>query len=231
MEEEIIQGILNVQTAVTTALKTSTNESLTQYEQHMYAILELDKPIRMGLVDLDSNSSCATLLEQNLMYTTNMTGYESSNCATSFNTAVAAELFKSNEVFKNNNDFNGDVQQFVVKSFVGINAFLTPDAITDNFENLYNTAKENWDSAKPNVYKLVSEMKTLITGMNVLLGRCHSDLIDLVTKSYDSLTKNLDHCKTFQSVDPASDIESLPQEMQDFIKNFPEFMFDWSQKV
>ncbi|CAO1351050.1 unnamed protein product [Diamesa serratosioi] len=231
LQEEINQRIIDIQTAVSTVLKKSTNETLTQYEQHVYAILALDQPIRDALEELEANTSCRTLLEQNLIYTTNMTGFESSNCAASYDSAIADELSQTNAAIKNDNDFNGDVQQFVVKSFVGINAFMTPEAITAKYENFYNTAKANWDMAKPDVDTLVSEMETLIAAMNINLGRCHKELIDLVTQSYETLNRNVGYCEDFESdnADSASDTQTLPQEMIDFIKNFPKFIFDWNQ--
>lgn len=232
LQEDINQVLNQIQTAVSSVLETSTNETLEEYEDHVNSILAFDTAVSEGTLRINPDSMCRALLENNLLLTTNLTGFESSNCAASYNTKVSLEIGNFTMKLLRYNNIYENVQQIIVQSFIKQNVFTSPDDIEATFHRIYNNILESWNMSKPQIDDLIQALKEAITNANVLLDGCHDRLLTFITPSYNNLLNNVEMCISFDNTNFPSYSRSsrlstvFLKQLQDFYKTLPTFEND-----
>ncbi|CAO1350998.1 unnamed protein product [Diamesa serratosioi] len=231
LQEDINQALYQIQTAVSSALENSTYETLKQYEIHVNSILAFDIDVREGILRINPDSMCRSLLENNLLLTTNLTGFESSNCVASYYATVSLEVANATlELSKYTNVYD-DVQQTIVQSFIKQNIFTSSDEVEATLDRMYNVIKENWKMSKPEIDDLIQTLTEAITNANVDLDECHNRLVNFITPSYTTLLASIEMCISFDNTSLPNNRRGKSarlspvfiQQMQDFYKTLPTF--------
>lgn len=201
---ETLQNLINerlteVRTAVSSVLKSTSAKTLEQIETNANNILDLDRPVRQRIFVELSSTQCVNNLRTIINGVTEFTGFASSNCVSSYDKSVQGVLKVAYDLLQHYEGSTVDVQQTVVKSFIGKNAFLEPDAIEARFVELYNERLNEWNEINPNVEDFVEVLRGNIAGFNGVLHNCFNDIEEYVSSSYVALEESIRTCEEFDN--------------------------------
>lgn len=197
MQEDINKVIYEVQSSISSVLEVSTVQTLDQYENH---VSDVQAEFIPALDDFDQlqPGPCKDMAEYILNYTTLFTGFEASNCASNYDIRVGAEISIATAALAQVDDLYGQVQTVVVKSFIGQNAFLTPEDIKDTITEIYNLIQEKWTSSKPEMEQIKNNLAAVIAGHNEELGNCHDNILQNAITYYALFRSNVQTCRDFE---------------------------------
>lgn len=202
LQQDINTKLTAIRTAVSTVLAISSNHSLAQIEGIYNGILDLDRPARDRIYDLDS-SLCVINLRVLINAITEFSGFYSSNCVTEYDKKVQEVLDAAYAIVHQYEGSSAEVQQTVVKSFIKRNAILKPDEIEARFKELYEIYLKKWSEFFPNVEEFVENLQSQIGGFNNNLQHCFNDLREQIGLAYFVLQQEIATCDIFdRTVDP-----------------------------
>ena len=201
LQTNINLRLTQVRTAVSGVLRTSSGEALEHIEANANDILDLDGPVRTILFDELSSSACVNNLRVLINGITEFTGFGSSNCVTSYDTSVREALKVAYELLQQYEGYNVDVQQIVVRSFIGKNAYLQPEEIENSFKNLYDERLREWNEIDPDIENFVEELEGKINEFSLLLQGCFKTIQDNVAPYYNTLRADIEVCQVFDNTD------------------------------
>lgn len=200
LQKDINDKLTEVRTAVSTVLRSSTAETLTQIEANANGILAAEKPIRDDIFSTDLRASaCVVNLRVLLNGATEFTGFESSNCVTSYDKSVQGALNTAYALLQKYEGTFGDVQQIVVRSFVGRNIFTQPDDIVARFEEQFRTRKADWEAIRPDIESFVANLSGNIAVFNTVLGSCFGRIQAEVAPGYQIIREKLTVCEAYDN--------------------------------
>ena len=200
LQDDINEQLTAIRTAVSTVLKSSSNETLAQIENNSDVILAMDKPTRDILFDRALTATkCIINLRVLINGITEFTGFGSSNCVTSYDLSVQGALNNASNVLRGYEGNFGDVQQIVVRSFIGYNGFTEPEEIEDRFIDEFNRRDAEWQAIRPNVVGFISDLRSKIDELNSVLGSCFKNIQDEVAPGYGILAAQLQTCTAFDN--------------------------------
>lgn len=200
LQQDINDELTALRTAVSGVLKSSSNETLAQIESNTVKLMAQDKPARDAIYDLElTTSPCVFSLRYLITAITEFTGFESSNCVTSYDRSVEGVLANAYaEVQKYEKTFN-DVQQSVVRAFIGRNAYTQSADIEARFSNQLALQESEWAAIRPQVEAFKAAIRDNISAFNAVLVTCHKTLQDNVLPAYGILTGEIATCQAFDS--------------------------------
>lgn len=198
LQSSIDKDLSAIRTSVSVALRASTNVTLEQIEGNANSILALDEPARDAIFDLRS-STCVNRLRVLLNGVTEFTGFGSANCVTAYDKSVQGALNTAYALLQKYEGSFGDVQQIVVRSFVGKNAFLEAEEIEAVFKQKYEERSEEWDKIRPDIESFLSTLESNIAVFNTVLGGCFKTIQEEVAPGYVILTQEIATCEAFDN--------------------------------
>lgn len=206
LQKDINKQLTDLRTAKSAVLKTSTNDSLTRIEKNANDIIALDEPIRDAVFALES-SLCVNNLRVLLNGITEFSGFGSANCISSYDLSVQKALNAATNAIRQFDKSFGDVQQIVVRAFIGFNVFLEPKEIEERFQNRFNTVSAEWKAARPDVVGFAGRLAAQIEGLNSGLGSCFEKIQSELPSSYGRVKSSIGTCNVFDTtVDPFAPI-------------------------
>jgi hypothetical protein len=191
-------AIAEVQTAVSVVLKTSTSVTLKQYEEHINAIQDEYVPYLEKLQVLQP-SECKNDAEFVLNKTTTNVGYRVSNCALEYDNRVRNEIDIATRALIRFDDIYSQVQSYVVKSFIGQNAFLTPEDIRDRIIAIYELIESKWEGSRPEVEAIKRNLSSGIERQNAELTNCHNANMVYARTFFGIFREDVNTCTIFDN--------------------------------
>jgi len=229
LQLDINVAIADAQDVVSSLLKTSSTETLRQYENHFTAIENQYGPHVEDFNKLepgDCKESAYSILSNIIIFT----GYEASNCHKSYDNSVTEIIAGTTTALV---DFDGDFKDLlstVVKAFVGKNLFISPDEIKDRISNSYAIALERWNNLKPQFDDLRRNLAIGIGGQNILLGQCHDTILEEAIRQTPYFERAIKTCKDFTPAQKAFGKTAEPwvQIVKEFQEQLEQFKpFEW----
>jgi len=200
LQQDINEQLTAARTAVSTILRSSSEETLTQIESNAHQLLAQDEPARNAIFAL-SSSLCVNNLKVLLNGVTEFTGFGSSNCVTSYDKSVQEALNSAHNTLEKYEGTFADVQQAVVRSFIGKNVYLEADDIENRFAEQYNKSSEDWLAVRPEIEEFVNTLRAEIADFISALNGCFVTLQDDTAPAYDRLQTNIEVCTYFDNTD------------------------------
>jgi len=203
LQSQINTKLSQVRTAISGVLKTSSWKTLEQIETNARHILELDFPAR-NLIFADNHPSiCNKNLRVLIDSITEFTGFGSSNAVTSYDRSVQGALQVAFNILQQYEGSSVDVQQIVVRSFIGKNAFLQPGEIAELFKTIYYERLNEWNASYPHIEEFVNDLDGKIDGFNKNLKRDFALIQEQVAPAYVVLAAEIATCEEFdRTTDP-----------------------------
>lgn len=198
LQQDIDLQLTAIRLSVSTVLRKSSNETLSQIENNTVAILEKEAPIRDVVFGLDP-TACTNNLRTVLNGVTEFSGFPSSTCVGRYDNAVQVVLEDAYVMLDQYEGLYRDVQQIVVRSFIRQNAFLTHEVIIQTFKTQYESLSENWAKLNPNIEEFVKTVNSRIAANNVILDLCFSEAQANLTPSYTRIIAEVDICHEFDN--------------------------------
>ena len=198
LQQDIDLQLTAIRLTVSTVLKSSSSETLSQIENNTLAILEKEAPIRDVVFNLDP-TACTNNLRTVLNGVTEFSGFPSSTCVARYDTAVQTVLKDAYAMLEQYNGLFKEVQQIVVRSFIRQNAFLTPEVIAQTFKTQYETLSANWDKVNPDIESFVKTVTRRVSANNVILNTCFNTTQANLTPSYSRIIDEVDICNEFDN--------------------------------
>lgn len=198
LQQDINEQLTAIRTAVSTVLKTSSNETLGQIDNNAMKLLAQDDPARTDIFALPT-SICVNNLKILLNSITEFTGFGSSNCVAAYDKNVQGVLQTAYAQLQKYEASFGDAQQIVVRSFIGINVFTAPEQIEARFSLHYTQRVNEWNAIKPDVENFLRTLGTNIAVFNTVLGECFKGIQDRVNPRYAELQADIATCHTFNT--------------------------------
>lgn len=198
LQQDIDETLTEIRTAVSLVLKSSSRETLGQIENNAHALMDQDAPAR-GAIFAEGSSPCINNLKVLINAITEFTGFGSSNCVTTYDKSVQGTLSTAKAFLQKYEESFSNVQQIVVRSFIGKNAFVQYDEIEARFGEQYNLRKSQWDAFRPDVEEFVRTLDANIAVFNTALGECFVTIQQNVAPAYDELQGEIQTCLDFNS--------------------------------
>lgn len=198
LQDDINLAIHEVQVAVSTVLGSSTKQTLEQYESHFADIEREYVPMLAAFDDLKP-TPCKTQAETILNSTTTLTGFDASNCASSYNGRVKEEIAAANRQMARFDELYNQVQSVVVQAFMGRNSFLTPEAIEDKITEIYELIDGRWTAAKPEMEAVRRNLAAAIKDQNIELDSCHTVILNRAILLFGIYESNILTCERFDN--------------------------------
>lgn len=200
LQQDINDQLTALRTAVSGVLKSSSNETLEQIQSNIEKLMAQDKPARDAIFSPElTTSPCVNSLKYLINSITEFTGFESSNCVTSYDKSVEGVLVSAySKVQEYEKSFN-DVQQVVVRSFIGLNAYTQSADIEARFSDTLAVRESAWAEIRPQVEAFKTTLRNEISAFNAVLVTCHKSLRDSVQPAYGVLAGEIETCVIFNS--------------------------------
>jgi hypothetical protein len=199
LQTEINEQLTAIRTAVSTVLKSSSEATLTQIEANANKILAQDEPARDAIFTISPSTVCVNNLKTIINGITEFTGFGSSNCVTLYDKSVQGALNTAYALLQKYEGSFGDVQQIVVRSFIGKNAFTNGDDIEARFAEQFQKRSNEWAAIRPDVENFVKTLDSNIAVFNNVLGNCFKNIQDNVAPAYGLLQSEIATCAAFDS--------------------------------
>lgn len=198
LQSEINEKLTAVRTSVSTVLSSSTNVTLEQIESNAHGILVLDEPARDAIYALGS-TPCVTNLKVLLNGVTEFTGFGSANCVSSYDKSTQGALTTAYALLQKYEGAYGDVQQIVVRSFIGNNVFLDSEKIEATIKKRFEDREAEWEAIRPDVEDFVKTLQSNIAVFNTALGDCFSVIQSDAAPGYAKLHSEIATCEVFDN--------------------------------
>lgn len=231
LQGDINKAIEEVQVAVSSVLKSSTNQTLKQYEDHTEAVEDAYVPF-MEQFKAVKPGQCRTDGEVNLFNTATQSGYRAGLCSYTYHSKVDIEVANANKALVRFDDLYSQVQSIVIKSFIGYNQFLTPEDIQDKITEIYELVEGRWAGSKPEIESVRRNLAAAIAAQNTELGNCHNANINYINRIFTLHAEMVQVCIDLENIPKSSKSkmsrDSLLQkkaEIQEFINNEPEYQW------
>lgn len=234
LQEEINEAIHQAQTAVSTVLRTSTSETLRQYEDHIKSIENEYEP-HLETFNRLSPGSCKDTAETILNSVITLTGFEASNCAKIYDTNVAEKVANANSALVGFDAAYSELQSIVIKAFIGKNMFVNPEEIEQRFSVIFNLIQEVWSDSKPEFDDLRRNLAVGVAEQNMILGLCHDSILQVAIGQFGWFRSIASTCNDFNLPQSASDrigksAEPWEQLSKDFFEQFAKLeSFEWKK--
>lgn len=200
LQQDINVVLTEVRTSVSNVLADSSNATLSQIEDNSDKIFALDAPARSTIyANRTTSTSCIINLKTLLNGITEFTGFHSSNCVTAYDKGVEETLQKAYAILQNYEGQQGDVQQIVVRSFIGQNVYLHSEEIQSIFKDQYEKRSKEWNDIRPDVENFVKTLRSDIAALNTVLGGCFGGIQNSVAPGYNLLQAELATCTAFDN--------------------------------
>lgn len=198
LQQDINDKLTAIRTSVSTVLRSSSNTTLTQVESNANQLLAQEEPARKAIFDLAS-SVCVNNLKVLINGITEFTGFGSSNCVATYDKNLNGVLNTAYALLQKYEGTYGDVQQIVVRSFIGKNAFLQADEIEARFGENYNLRYDEWQLARPDVEEFVDTLSGNVAVLNSALETCFEAVQENVVPAYVFLQDEISTCNNFDN--------------------------------
>lgn len=217
---EVDDDLTDFRLSVSSVLRTSSSKALSEVEMNALAILELEAPVKQAVNTLPAGE-CSTNLRTLLDSVTAQTGFASSNCVSTFDVRVDAQVTQAQDMISVYDGVFTELQQLVVKAFVGKNKFTEPDRIIEKFQGEFATRIEVWEEMKPNVDAFVTGLTGTITGYNSAMNGCMGDVQTSVSSAYTMIQTRIQACIDFENTPNPLRVALKPLTLEDvFPKGF-----------
>lgn len=218
LQDDIDETIHEVQTAISSVLESGTGSALKLHEGHISDLLAKRAPLVDDFGRLNSGE-CRNLAQSLLDMVTSQTGFGASNCMKHYNNAVDIEISKAAALIANFDSLYAQVQQIVVKSFIGKNALVTPEAISDTMIAVYEFVEKKWNDSKPEVESVKAALRAGIADQDTQLALCNSVNINNSQSGFGFLENQIATCTEFD----ASAKSGRGSRAQTFINYVPQY--------
>lgn len=195
---EVDDDLTDFRLSVSSVLRTSSSKALSEVEMNAEAILELEAPVLQAVNTLPAGE-CSTNLKTLLESVTAQTGFASSNCLSTFDVRVDAQVSQAQDMISVYDGVFTELQQLVVKAFVGKNKFTEPDRIIEKFQGEFATRIAVWEEMKPDVETFVSGLTGTITGYNSAMNGCMGGVQNQVAGAYQLVQARVQTCIDFEN--------------------------------
>lgn len=199
LQKDIDLQLTAIRTSVSTVLKSSSNATLSQIESNAGVILAQDEPARNAIFAIRPSTVCVNNLKTLINGITEFTGFGSSNCVAVYDKSVQGALNTAYALLQKYEGSFGDVQQVVVRSFIGKNALTSGDDIIERFEQQFAKRSADWAAIRPDVENFVLTLDSNIAVFNTVLGSCFKKIQDDVAPAYGLLQAEISTCAAFDS--------------------------------
>lgn len=197
-QEDVDHDVTEYRTSVSQVLRESSKDALTEVEENARAILELEKPVK-AVVDQLNVGLCSTNLKQLLAGITEFTGFESSNCVKLYDKDVNVEVKKAQDLISLYDGMFTELQQLVVQAFIGRNQFNQQEDIVNAFEVEFDRKVKAWEDIKPDVEAFIGSLSGKIADINNLMETCMKEVQNEVVISYGSISRRVQTCIDFDN--------------------------------
>lgn len=211
LQQEIDLQMTAIRTSVANVLRSSSGLTLGQIENNTIHILELDAQVRAIVGPLES-TACTDNLKSLLDGTTEFSGFPSSTCVARYYDSVRSALIAAYALLEKYEGLFMEVQQVVVKSFIKQNAFLTPNAIIESFQNKYKNQAEDWERIRPDIESFVKSLAGNVAVFNNVLESCFANIQTNLIPTYSRIVAEVAVCKEFDTLRSPFSMFSAPAE-------------------
>jgi hypothetical protein len=200
LQNEINNYVVEVRTAISSVLTIYANETLQKIEANADKIFEQEAEARTKIFT-HPNSTCIINLRDMINKITEFTGYESSNCVAKYDLNLSEIIKNAHANIKDieTEEKFGDILHIVIRSFIGINLFIRPTEISDNFIEKYNQKYSQWVEYPKDINIFKRTLGAHVNGLNNDLETCFVNLQAYVNPSYDILIKEIATCDEFNN--------------------------------
>lgn len=204
MQDEITLKIREAITAISDVLDASTDQTLHQYENVVDGVEEIYAPAIEQFKTL-KDAACRGNAETILNSTTVFTGFSISNCASAYDTRVKTAVDNANKALVKVDDVYSQISTIVTKAFVKQNAFVDPETIRDNIEEIFGHVKAKWDASKPELEAVKLTLAAAVAAQNIELGNCHIKIHTDILPQFSMFSSMVQACVDFDNtVEPFS---------------------------
>lgn len=199
LQGDINESIEEIQVAVSSVLKSSTSQTLQQFESHISDVEGIYVPMLAAFQTLNPGN-CRNDAEDVLNRTTTNTGYRASICAATYDIRVRTEVDAAANALSHFNGLNSQVQSIVVKAFVGQNKYANPEAIEDKITEIFDIVKGKWEGSKPEIHGIRENLASSISAQNGELVKCHEANLKTAATFYAMFEDMVQVCIDFDSI-------------------------------
>jgi hypothetical protein len=196
LQDDINTQMYIVKTAIPNILRLSTNTTLGQVNCNANEIFGLDRLVRTKIMSKNP-TPCLTELLEGLDAVTNLLGFSSSNKLKDYDRAVNEIVTRAYKELQNCQASFSEVQQVVVRSFIGANVFTMQSLIQNKFKSTYEKRQQEWDIVRPNISGLIIGLSNSINLVNVEFDRQLSQLRTSGNDSYNKVQEAISVCEDF----------------------------------
>lgn len=195
---EVDDDLTDFRLSLSSVLRTSSAAALSELELNAQAILELEAPVMQAVGTLPVGE-CSANLKGLLSSITDQTGFASSNCVSAFDVQVDSQVTEAQDMISVFDGVFTELQQLVVKAFVGKNKFTQQDTIVEKFQGEYATRVAVWEEMKPDVERFVGGLTTTISGYNTAMNGCMGTVQNNVASAYQMVQMRVQTCIDFEN--------------------------------
>jgi hypothetical protein len=197
-QSDIDNDVTEFRNSVSNVLKTTSKNALKEVEDNAKRILDLENPVRTSIDGLKVGD-CSSDLKKLLNGITGFTGYKSSNCVKLYDYSVDVEVQQAQDLISVYDGIFTELQQLVVKSFVGKNQFNQQAEIIERFEQEYEKRVAAWEAIKPDVELFIENLSGNIEAFNDVMHECMVEIQQTVLPSYELLKEDIETCIIFEN--------------------------------
>ena len=198
LQQDIDESIEEVQAAVSSVLKNTTDNTLRQYQSHVGEIEDIYVPMLDGFQSLKPGD-CRNDAEDVLNRTATNTGYRMSNCASTFDERVRVSVASATNALTRFDGIFAQVQSIVVKSFVGRNSFVNPESIEDKIVEIYELVQDKWTGSKPEIESVRNNLISSIAAQFNELVSCHKANFNYAKAFFGMFEETVQICIDFDN--------------------------------
>lgn len=221
LQEEINIAIQGAQTVVSSILRTSTAETLRQYEVHIEQI-ENEYTPHLEIFNELTAGSCKNSAETILNSVITFTGFEASNCAKSYDERVTEIVATANGALVDFDEVYSELQSSVVKAFVGRNVFISPEEIEGRIADIFEIVEERWEESKPEFEAVRRSVAIGIGEQNIQLGQCHDLILQVAASQFSWFRSIANTCNEFDNQKASDKIGKFTEPWVKLSKEFYE---------
>lgn len=197
-QTDIDNDVSEFRNSVSNVLKTTSKNALKEVEDNAKKVLELESPVRTSINGLKVGD-CSNDLKYLLNGITSFTGYKSGNCVKFYDASVDIEVQQAQDLISVYDGIFTELQQLVVKAFVGRNQFKEQDEIVETFEREYELRVAKWEEIKPDVELFIENLSGKIDGFNELMNDCMVEIQKSVVPAYAMMEEDIQTCIIFDN--------------------------------
>lgn len=217
-QEDIDNDVTEFRTSVSNVLKTTSKSALSEVEENAKTILELESPVRMAVSALPVGD-CSNNLNDLLSSITTFTGFQSSNCVALYDAAVDDEIQQAQDLISVYDGIFTELQQLVIKAFVGKNQFNEQAEIVSRFELEYERRVAAWEKIKPDVEHFIDTLSDKIDDFNGGMNGCMHNIQESVVGAYSMISTRVQTCIDFDNTPNPFRAAISPLKLEEVLPN------------